>query len=55
MNEEINALLQFAVKNGLLEADECDYAANLLLDLFCEDSFSYEPVAQVPDTADPIL
>ena len=55
MNLEINALLQYAVQMGLLPLEEYDYAANLLLDLLGEDSFAYEPVQPLPETADPIL
>ena len=55
MNREINALLQYAVQMGLLPLEEYDYAANLLLDLLGEDSFAYEPVQPLPETADPIL
>ena len=55
MNHEINALLQYAVQKGLLPQEEYDYAANLLLDLLGENSFSYEHVQSLPETADPIL
>lgn len=55
MNHEINALLQYAVQKGLLPQEEYDYAANLLLNLLGENSFSYEHVQSLPETADPIL
>lgn len=39
MNERINQLISYALKNGMITEEERDYSVNLLLDLFGLDSF----------------
>lgn len=55
INFEINRLLNFAVKNGLISSEDKYYSANLLLDLLHIDE--YQPVDIMEDvaTAAPIL
>lgn len=42
MNEKINQLLDYALENGMIQEEDVDYSANLLLDLFHLDTFKRE-------------
>ena len=44
MNKKINQLLEYALKNGMIEEYDYDYAANLLIDLFGIHEFKREEV-----------
>ena len=39
LNESISKLIQYGIETGLLPECEKIYATNLLLDLFCEESY----------------
>lgn len=44
MNTKINQLLEYALKNGMIEKYDYDYSANLLIDLFGIQEFKREEV-----------
>ena len=44
MNTKINQLLEYALKNGMIEKYDYDYSANLLIDLFGINEFKKEEV-----------
>ena len=44
MNTKINQLLEYALKNGMIEDYDYDYSANLLIDLFGIHEFKKEEV-----------
>ena len=44
MNTKINQLLEYALKNGMIEKYDYDYSANLLIDLFGIQEFKIEEV-----------
>lgn len=44
MNTKINQLLEYALKNGMIEEYDYDYSANLLIDLFGIYEFKREEV-----------
>lgn len=44
MNTKINQLLEYALKNGMIEEYDYDYSANLLIDLFDIHEFKREEV-----------
>lgn len=44
MNNLINQLIQFSLDHHFIQEEDVDYSVNLLLDLFCIDSFEKEVV-----------
>ena len=46
MNTKINQLLEYALKNGMIEEYDYDYCANLLIDLFGIYEFKREQVEE---------
>ena len=44
MNTKINQLLEYALKNGMIQDYDYDYSANLLIDLFGINEFKREQV-----------
>lgn len=55
INHGINRLLNFALQQGLIAAEDEYYAANLLLDCLGVEEFVMETVVETLPTADPIL
>lgn len=53
MNHEINRLIQYGIDHKLLNQEDCDYAVNLLLDLFHLDTFEKEHILEfLPECSD---
>lgn len=46
MNEKINQLLEYALRNKMIESYDWDYCANLLIDLFGLDTYKKEEVSE---------
>ena len=55
MLHQINRLLNFALKRGLTPRQDLHYAANRLLAVLGEASFSFEEIDEPSPSADPIL
>lgn len=55
MNYEINRLINFGIKKGLINELDKVYASNLLLEVLELDEFTYENVDEDLETATPIL
>ncbi|MBQ9486507.1 MAG: UDP-glucose--hexose-1-phosphate uridylyltransferase [Selenomonadaceae bacterium] len=55
INTEINRLLNFAIQQNLMQATDCFYSANKLIDLLHVAEFVPEKVDETLETATPIL
>ncbi|MCR3758293.1 UDP-glucose--hexose-1-phosphate uridylyltransferase [Clostridium felsineum] len=55
INFEINRLLNFSLKKGLIYEEDKIYSSNMLAGLFKLDNFYFEEVNEALDTATPIL
>ncbi|AAK80903.1 UDPglucose--hexose-1-phosphate uridylyltransferase [Clostridium acetobutylicum] len=55
INHEINKLLAFSLKKGLIQEDDKIYSSNMLAGLFNLDNFYFEEISDVPSTATAIL
>ncbi|KHD37264.1 galactose-1-phosphate uridylyltransferase [Clostridium acetobutylicum] len=55
INHEINKLLAFSLKKGLIQEDDKIYSSNMLAGLFNLDNFYFEEISDVPNTATAIL
>ena len=55
MNHEINRLLNFGLQKHLINEEDFDYCANLLIDLLGLDEFVYEKIDERLEECTPIL
>ena len=55
MNHEINRLIHFGLEHGMIQEEDKDYTANLLLDLFQLEDFEWEDIYETLSECTPIL